>query len=445
MQISLIDRMTIVLLIGNGAREHAIAKAIIRSGEKPKLFAYMKANNPGIGELCDDIQIGTYSELESIKAFAQSVAPDFAVIGPEEPLFYGVVDALQEIGIPCIGPKKELAKLETSKSFTRLLMKKYSIEGNPKFKVFESSEGIKEFMQELKEFVVKPDGLTAGKGVKVQGEHFKTLEEAYNYCLEVLKTHKAVIVEEKLDGEEFSLQSFTDGINIVDCPPVQDHKRAYVGDRGPNTGGMGSYSDANHLLPFLKKEHVRQAHDITLRMVRALKEELGEYYKGIMYGGFMLTKEGVKLIEYNSRLGDPEAMNVLSIFDSDFVELCRAIIDGKLEKYDIKFDHQATVCKYVVPEGYPDNPVKNEKISLKDVPEDIEVFYASVDKKADGLYMSGSRAIAFVGKGSDIEEAEVKAENAVSSVVGRVFHREDIGTKELLKKRVRHIKKIINS
>ena len=435
--------MTNVLLIGNGAREHAIAKAVLRSSEDSRLFAYMKSNNPGISELCEDIQIGSYSNIDEIKAFAQSIVPDFVVIGPEDPLNNGVADALEEIGIPSIGPKKELARLETSKSFTRLIMQKYGIEGNPKFKVFESVDGIKEFLEELEGIEIKPDGLTGGKGVRVQGDHFDTKGEALQYCIEVLETHPTVVIEDKLDGEEFSLQCFTDGVNVIDTPPCQDHKRAYVDDKGPNTGGMGSYSGADHLLPFMKEEHLKVAHDITVKVAKALKEETGELYKGVMYGGFIITKQGVKLIEYNARMGDPEAMNVLSIMKSDFVEMCRAIVNGKLDEYNIEFDNLATVCKYAVPEGYPTNPVKNEKVDVSEVAQDTEIFYASVDKKEDGLYMSGSRAIAFVGKGIDIEEAQVKAENAVCSVKGKVFHREDIGTKELIQKRIDHMKRIL--
>jgi phosphoribosylamine--glycine ligase len=320
-------------------------------------------------------------------------------------------------------------------------MKKYDIEGNPRFKVFNSIEGVEEFLAELEGIVIKPDGLTGGKGVKVQGDHFETKEEALTYCKQVLETHPSVVVEEKLDGEEFSLQSFTDGVNIVDCPPVQDHKRAFVDDKGPNTGGMGSYS-AGKLLPFMKEEHLKEAHEITLKVAKALKEETGELYKGVMYGGFIITKNGVKLIEYNARMGDPEAMNVLSIMKSDFVELCRAIVNEKVDEYEIEFENMATVCKYAVPEGYPNAPVKDEKVSLKEVPEDVETFYASVDKKEDGLYMTGSRAVAFVGKGVDLEEAEVKAENAVCSVQGKVFHREDIGTKKLIQKRIDHMKRL---
>ena len=433
--------MTKVLLIGNGAREHAIAKAIVRSSENPVLYAYMKANNPGIKKLCEDVVLGSYSDLDEIKAFAQSMAADFCVVGPEDPLNNGVVDALEEVGIPCVGPKKELAKLETSKSFTRLLMKKHNISGNPLFKVFESMDGIKEYLEELTEYVIKPDGLTGGKGVKVTGDHINSIEEGVSYCKEVLDAHPSVVVEEKLEGEEFSLQSFSDGTNIVDCVPVQDHKRAFVDDKGPNTGGMGSFSDSNHLLPFLKQEHVDAAHKITLEMCKAIKDETGEEYKGVMYGGFIVTKDGVKLIEYNARMGDPEAMNVLAIMETDFVELCRAIVSGYIDEYEMKFSDKATVCKYAVPEGYPTDPVKNEKVSFKDT--EVEVFYASVDLKEDGLYMTGSRAIAFVGIGSTLEEAEKKAEEAVCSVEGKVFHREDIGTKELIQKRIDHMKELL--
>lgn len=434
--------MVNVLLIGNGAREHCIAEAIMNSPKKPKLFSFMKANNPGIASLSEDVQIGKYDDLDGIKAFAQANNIEIAIIGPEDPLNNGVVDALNEVNIPSVGPVKALAKLETSKSFTRLLMQKYNIEGNPKFKVFESMDGIKEFLDELEASVIKPDGLTGGKGVKVQGDHYNTKEEALKYCEECLKEHPSVIVEEKLDGEEFSLQCFTDGKNVLITPPAQDHKRAYVDDKGSNTGGMGSYSCSDHLLPFIKKEDLDIAYEITQKVAEAIYKETGEYYKGVMYGGFIVTKDGVKLIEYNARLGDPEAMNVLPILKTDFLEICEGVVNGNLNEVKAEFENKATVCKYAVPEGYPENPAKDKKVELGDVSENVKVYYASVDKKQDGLYMSGSRAIAFVGIHVNMEEAEVMAENAVCSVKGLVFHREDIGTKELLDKRVRHMKEI---
>lgn len=434
--------MVNILLIGNGAREHVIAESIVNSPQKPKLFSYMKANNPGIARLSEQVQIGKYDDLEEIENFAKSVATDFAVIGPEDPLQNGVVDALEQIDIPCVGPKKELARLETSKSFTRLLMKKYKIPGLPKFRVFESVEGVMEFIEELNpNIVIKPDGLTGGKGVKVQGDHFQTEEEAYTYCEDVLKQHKSVIVEEKLEGEEFSLQCFTDGKTLFDCPPVQDHKRAFVDDKGPNTGGMGSYSTGK-LLPFMTKQDLEEAHIITDKVREAIFKECGELYKGVMYGGFICTKDGVKLIEYNARLGDPEAMNVLPIMKNDFVAVLQAIINGTLHKIRPEFEDMATVCKYAVPEGYPTNPVKNQKIFLGEVPGNVKVYYASVDKRDDNLYMTSSRAVAFVGIAPDIEQAQVIAEDGVCSAQGPIFHREDIGTKELIEKKVRHMEKL---
>jgi len=293
--------MTKVLLVGNGAREHALAEAFMRSKKSPELYSYMKANNPGIADLSKEVKIGEYSDLVAINEFAEKIKPDFAFIGPEDPLSQGVVDSLKKIGIESVGPIKALAKLETSKGFTRELMAKYKIKGNAIFKNFKSMDGIKEFLKELDGFVVKPDGLTGGKGVKVQGEHLATVQDALDYCEEVLKSHPSVVVEDKLDGEEFSLQCLTDGKTVVATPPVQDHKRAYVNDEGPNTGGMGSYSCEDHSLPFMTQADVDEGLRITQEMADAMYKEYGAYYKGIMYAGLIITKDGVKLIEYNAR------------------------------------------------------------------------------------------------------------------------------------------------
>ncbi|MCK4336167.1 MAG: phosphoribosylamine--glycine ligase, partial [Candidatus Aenigmarchaeota archaeon] len=312
--------------------------------------------------------------------------------------------------------------------------------GLPEFRVFTNMEGVKDFLNSLDSFVVKPDGLTGGKGVMVHGEHLKDVDDALKYAEEVLKTHASVIVEERLEGEEFSLQTFTDGKFVLDTPPAQDHKRAYPGDQGPNTGGMGSYSCSDHLLPFLTKSDVEEAHRITELVAKAILKETGSLYKGVMYGGFIVTKDGVKLIEYNARLGDPEAMNVLPIISSDFIDICYGVVNG-LSKVKAEFEGKSTVCKYVVPKGYPENPAKGEKIEVSPGSK-ASMYYASVDQKTDGLYMSGSRAIAFVGISEDFGEAERIAESAVGSVKGNVFHREDIGTRELLERRIRHMNMI---
>ncbi len=436
-----------ILLVGNGAREHAIAEAVSRSQQNPRLFSFMKANNPGIASLSEKIRPGSYSDLAAITGFARENKIDFAVIGPEDPLQNGVVDALAQMGVPAVGPNRSLARLETSKSFTRNLVSKYNIPGNPRFKVFTSTEGLEAFVRSLDGMVLKPDGLTGGKGVLVQGDHFATPEEALKLCVQILKDSSSVIVEEKFDGEEFSLQCLCDGKTVVPTPLVQDHKRRFDGDRGPNTGGMGSYSLPDHSLPFLKPSDIAEGLDITRRVAAALWKETGSPYKGVMYGGFIATKDGAKLLEYNARFGDPEAMNILPLLKTDFVDVCRHIIDGTLEKLNIEFERKATVCKYVVPRGYglpadhPDAASSKAKIEVGDVGK-ARLYYSSVDKRNDGLYLSSSRAIGIVGIADTLDEARRIAQNGVRAVQGPVAYREDIGTDALIQKRIDHMRKI---
>ena len=236
--------------------------------------------------------------------------------------------------------------------------------------------------------------------------------------------------------------SFCDGETLKHMPAVQDHKRAYEGDTGPNTGGMGTYSDANHSLPFLTKDDIAEAHEINIKTAKAVKDKFGEGYKGILYGGFMATASGVKLIEYNARFGDPEAMNVLSLLESDFIELCHGIADGTLKNMNVSFENKATVCKYAVPEGYPDNPVKGEPIDVSGISNTDGLFYASVDIQNGKLVEAGSRTVAVVGVADTISKAESIAEKEVSSVSGPLFHRTDIGTDEVIQKRINHMKLI---
>jgi phosphoribosylamine--glycine ligase len=436
-----------ILLVGNGAREHALAEAISRSEQKPRLFSFMKTNNPGIASLSEKIKLGSYADLEAITGFAVENKIEFVVIGPEDPLNNGVVDALAKIGVPSVGPTKSLARLETSKSFTRNLVSKYHIPGNPQFKVFNAIDGVEAFLNELEGIVIKPDGLTGGKGVLVQGDHFTTKEEALNLCKQILAESSSLIVEEKFDGEEFSLQCLCDGKTVVGTPLVQDHKRRFDGDRGPNTGGMGSYSLPDHSLPFLKPKDLEDGLEITRQVAAALLKETGSLYKGIMYGGFIATKDGAKLLEYNARFGDPEAMNILPLLKTDFVEICRHIVAGTLNKLKIEFEPKATVCKYVVPKGYglpadhSDAASSRAKIEVGDVGK-ARLYYSSVDKKEDGLYLSSSRAIGIVGIANTLEEARKIAEEGVKAVKGPVAYRTDIGTDALIQKRIEHMRKI---
>lgn len=427
-----------ILIVGSGAREHAIAKSLQRSPQQPTLFCCASSRNPGIQLLTHDYWIGDICNVESVLAQALTWQIDLAVIGPEAPLEKGLADALWQKHIPTVGPKKVLAQLETSKAFTRNLLKKYHIPGSPRYQAFQQITGAQDFLQQLGEgnYVVKADGLMGGKGVKVAGDHLHSIAEAYQFCEEIIAAGQSFVIEEKLIGQEFSLLYFCDGTHVVAMPAVQDHKRAFVGDKGPNTGGMGSYSDANHSLPFLTVEDLQEAHAINAAVVKALSTEYGEKYKGILYASFMTTKTGVRLIEYNARFGDPEAMNVLAILESDLVAIFQAIVAGTLSASLVKFAELATVCKYAVPEGYPDQPVKNVEIDASAVQHPDQLYFAAVDARDGKLYATGSRAVAVVGIANTISAAEQTAEAEIQRVKGPLFHREDIGTDRLIQQRV---------
>ena len=432
-----------ILLVGNGAREHIMAEKLAESPQCDELIVYAGAVNPGIKKLAGAYKVGSLADMQAIQDFAKKEKPDFAVVGPDNPIADGAGDVLAEIGIPSASPSKACGQLESSKSFTRELVAKYNIPGNADFRTFtaEDKDEMLEYATKLGEIVVKADGLTGGKGVRVQGDHFQTVEEGVRYAESCIESDGKVVIEEKFVGQEFSLMSFVDGEHVVDMPPIQDHKRAFEGDTGPNTGGMGCYNYAGNL-PFLTEQDLKEAHEITVQTAKAIKEELGEPFKGVMYGGFIATKNGVKLIEYNARLGDPEAMNALSILETDYVDVCRAIIDGTLDKLHIKFAKKATVVKYVVPEGYPTKPVKGTSVIIRELPRGVKVYYASVNEEDGNLIMGGSRTAAFVGIADTIEEAEELAQKGVEAVDGPVFYRKDIGTQALIQKRVDMMKEL---
>lgn len=434
-----------VLLIGHGAREHTIAEAIKKSRHETRLFAWMKMRNPGIAALADGgVKIGDrYSE---IAAFAKEREIDLVIIGPEEPLYRAVVDSLVMYNIPTVGPLQSSARIETSKAFARELMERYQIPGLPKFRVFQNLGGIRRYLDGNLRVALKPDGLTGGKGVKVYGEHFTTVDAAMAICVEILRTHEAVVIEEKLLGEEFSLQCFCDGEHISAMPPVQDHKRRLLGDQGLNTGSMGSYSCADHLLPFLAPDELKQAVEIVRRVVEALSQQTGELYKGIIYGGFMLTADSVKLLEFNARFGDPEAINVLPLLETDFMDILWAMASGTLDEISIKFKPWATVVKYLVPVNYGMSKeqlveTKSDLVQIGDIGE-AALYYSSVNQDATGCHLTSSRAVAVLGMSPDLAQAERIAEQAACNITGDVAHRPDIGTAALIAKRIRHMEEL---
>ncbi len=439
-----------ILVIGNGGREHAICDALARSPQSPEIFNFGSAINPGIKILASEIHIEDTKNPEAVVSYAQKIKPNFVIVGPEDPLAAGVSDALEKAGIPCFGPSKKCAQLESSKGFTRNLLKKYNIDASPEFQVFEKMDktGMRDFYKKFHgQIVLKADGLIGGKGVLVAGEHFEKFEEGISFLQESIEKFGRVVLEEKLVGEEFSFISVVDGKTVLPFPVAQDHKRAFEGDMGPNTGGMGCVSDEHGSLPFLRPEHLARAHEVTELTMKALEAELGERYIGVMYGGFMLTARGVKLIEFNARFGDPEALNILPVLQTDFVDVCEKAIAGKLiDIKKLRFEPVATVVKYLCPEGYPTNPVKNmpivdhqngKKCSVS------KVFFASVGDEDGQLLLKGSRAIGILGTGKNIAEANKNCEVMIKKFSGPLFYRKDIGTAKLMRKRVKHMREIV--
>ena len=433
-----------ILVVGTGAREHAICNAV----KDAELYSIMSNKNPGISRI-SKFQISSEKDIKGVKKFALKNKIDIAIIGPEAPLEMGIVDELQKSGIGCVGPTKAAARIETDKAFMRDLFETHNIDGSIVYKVFDNIKDTSDFIDEFgQDVVVKPVGLTGGKGVKIVGEHLEDGEAAKKYVREIIENkisgYSQVVIEEKLIGEEFTVQAFVDGDKIVPMPAAQDHPHAYEGDQGPITGGMGSYSDKDGLLPFLDKKSYDQSVKIMQNTVKAVKNEVGPY-KGILYGQFMLCKEGPKLVEYNARFGDPEAMNVLPLLETDFVDLCSGIVDGNLKRAN--FESKATVCKYIVPKGYPESGQADQILDVNESKINEEsglVYYAAVNQKDNKIYTSASRALGLVGIGDSIADAEEICENVTKYVKGEVYHRRDVGTADLIQKRIKHMETIRN-
>ena len=425
-----------ILVVGGGGREHAIVSALSRNNNA-EIYSVMSKRNPGIESLSERVLIAKETDVSSVVRFAESVGAQYAVIGPEAPLEEGIADSLEEKGIGCFGPGRAAARLETDKGFCREMMEKHGVAGCPHYRIFKNTNDACDFVMDYEgDLAIKPVGLTGGKGVKIMGEHFEK-EGAVEY---IKSLSGGVVLEERLIGEEFTLMAFVDGKNLVPMPLVQDHKRAFTGDVGPNTGGMGSYSMPDHMLPFVTCDDYHQALEIMKDTVAMMAEE-GHIYKGILYGQFMNTSEGPKVIEFNARFGDPEAMNVLTLLSSDFTEIVEAVVNGTLEECDVTFRKMATVCKYLVPEGYPENPTAGDPFFINNQG-DAYLYYANVLEEDERLYTQTSRTLAFVGMAETLHEAESIAEKAAESVEGAVRYRKDIGTDEVLQKRISHMKEI---
>ncbi|WP_128906553.1 phosphoribosylamine--glycine ligase [Halorubrum amylolyticum] len=433
-----------VLLVGGGGREHAIARAV---ADDCALYACASNRNPGIRRLADGFETIDETDAEAVTDYATAVGADLAVIGPESALAAGVADALDEVGVYAFGPQAEEARLETDKAYQREFMDEADIPGCPDYAVFDDIEAACDYIDTYDgDLAVKPVGLTGGKGVKVIGDQV-TAEEAKAYLRD--SDYDRVVLEERLVGEEFTVQAFVANGELRTTPAVQDHKRAYEGDEGPNTGGMGSYTATGLSLPFMAEGDYDAAVDVLAAVVDALPD-----YKGVLYGQFMLTDAGPKVVEFNARFGDPEAMNTLPVLETPFLDVLTAARDGDSaarsaagsrtssgdELPELAFSGEATVCKYAVPDGYPTDPDAGARVAVdEESVGDALLYYASVDERDDGLYTTTSRSFAVVGRGDSIAAAEAEAEDALAAAGDRVRIRHDIGTADLVERRIEHM------
>jgi phosphoribosylamine--glycine ligase len=436
-----------VLLVGSGAREHAMALAIRRS-QRAQLFVVTKHRNPGLVKSATGFKILDDRDAAGIVAFAKMQKIHVAVVGPESPLEAGVSDALRAIGVAVASPSAAAARIETSKTFMRELMERHGVPGRLGFHAFSDERGALAFLdQRGPVWAIKPVGLTGGKGVQVHGDHFHDLEGAQAYVRSVFAGRVgggSVQFEELARGEEYTIMAFTDGTTVLPMPAVQDHKRLYEGDKGPNTGGMGSYSQADGLLPFLSRSDYDESVSILQGLVDALRAD-GTPYVGAIYGQFMLTAGGPKVIEVNARFGDPEAMNVLHLLESDYLGLLEAMATGTLAGKQARFRPAATVVKYVVPVGYGEGrPESGRQIEVDDF--NVRrvkgfVYFANVEQQPTGpLTTMASRAVGVLGEGPTVEHANAVCEAALKHVHGdKLFVRHDIGSPQLLAQRQQHM------
>lgn len=441
-----------IIVIGNGGREHAICYALHNSPQKPEIWNIATAINPGIKNLGVNIKVvPDVDDFEVLKSIINESGAKMVIPGSEERLEKGVSDFCHSLGIQCFGPIKSNSQLETSKSWTRNILRDNGVaDACPDYLVSTdlSDNKRKEFFAKWNgQIVVKADGLLGGKGVLVAGDHFTSFEEADEFARKSIEKFGRVVLEEKLIGIEFSLLSVVDGDTVLDFRTCQDHKRVGLGDTGPQTGGMGVISDEKGSLPFLTQQDIDLAHDITLRSMKAVEGETGEKFIGIMYGGFIVTKAGVQLIEYNVRFGDPEALNILSTLQTDFVEICEAACNRELNQIPkLEFEPLATVQKYLCAPGYPDSPKKGVQIELPPSHDEIKVriFHAGSKEENGQLISTGGRVIGVVGLGANLAEANTNCEEFIANTHSDLFHRSDIGTTELTTSRTTFLNSLRN-
>jgi phosphoribosylamine--glycine ligase len=472
LEVSIVEKVG-VLVVSYGSREVAMVDAFARSRNyRVELYVADKQRNPfNVQRAAKHVVIPDLSIREICKfAEANKDSIDFGIIGPEKPIIEGVRDLVEkQTGIPLICPTKEYA-IEESKVEQRLLFQCVAPEVNPRFKVFDPKDykGTAEVRQDVESWVdelhdqavVKPDRPTAGKGVGVWGDHFTTRDGLFEHFLSNFQ-YGAVIIEEKVEGEESSFQAFCDGKHLVPLSDTRDHKRAFDGDKGPNTGGMGSYKDKGDVLPFLSRADRERELKVVEKIFERMKSRAKDpsALRGVpLYVAFMHTGKGLKILEDNSRPGDPEIINILPIMKDDFVDVCFRILDGNLTKIDL--EKWASVTTYKAPPSYAGyaeafpNLVRTgemgKPVDLSGAYElsgkygdHIRVYPAAMEQRDGETYALKSRAVCVVGVGDDLEIArEVSLEGINAIKGGGLWNRTDIASKRSVEKSVRHMEEL---
>lgn len=401
-----------ILIIGGGGREHAIAWKL--SQEKRVGRLYCAPGNAGISRVAQCIQLKV-DDVSTIVSWALQNKINLVIVGPELPLTLGLVDALAGVGIRAFGPSKKAAEIEGSKAFAKNLMQKYGIP-TAKYAVFTDRESALSFARGMKgPWVVKADGLAAGKGVLI----CKTIEDTKQAVEEVLTDKslgdagKKIVIEEFLEGEELSILAFCDGKTAIPMVPAQDHKQIFDGDQGPNTGGMGAYSPVPLATPALLQE-IEQS---ILRPILQAMEQEGKPYCGVLYPGLMITAEGPKVLEFNARFGDPETQVILPRLQTDLVEIILAALDKRLTEIQVKWEDQSCITVVMASAGYPGAYQKGIPIrGLERIPPDVLVFHSGTAFQGEEFVTAGGRVLSVTALGKDIKEAKAKAYRAVENI-----------------------------
>jgi phosphoribosylamine--glycine ligase len=450
-----------ILVVSYGSRAAAILDAFRRSSYAIDFFVADKQRNPYHAKYAKAHKVIPDLDVEKIAKFAAEHKRkiNFGICGPEAPIINGVRNRLEDVDIPMICPKAEVA-IEKSKAWQRQLAEEVTPDASPKFKIFDpqkiSNKEIKSevysWLDEIgDEIAVKPVGITAGKGVGVWGDHFNTRTDLFDFFMSNFE-HGPVILEEKVIGEEFSLQFFADGKNIVATPSCRDYKRAFDDDKGPNTGGMGSYKDTGNILPFMNKSDWNEAISIGQRLFKKLSQDDNTALRGVaMYMAYICTPDGVKFLEINSRPGDPEIMNILPILKDDYVDVCFKILQGDLTS--LNFEPLATVVTYKVPPTYggkeKDPPVDptvdlSGVYELEEYEDKLFVYPGSMQVDEAGTTQTlKSRTVAVVGVGESIEAARALSLKGISKISGaNLWHRTDIASKTHINRSINHMKEL---